>query len=189
MNIAVYCSSRPHLDKRYRDVARALGHWIGENEHALVYGGVDAGLMHVVADAVHESGSQVVGVVTRNFATMSDRLCDRLIVADSLNDRKARMYAISDLHVVLPGGVGTIDEWLSALSQMVVDKREGAGIVVVNMDRLFDHTLEQLHQLAGSPFAGDMHLRLMRVAADGDDMIAILNELSNLHKSNNDNEK
>ena len=193
MNIAVYCSSRPHLDQSYRDMASALGHWMGINGHTLIYGGVNAGLMHVVAKAAHESGSQVVGVVSRNFASMADRLCDRLIVTDNLNERKARMCLISDLHVVLPGGVGTIDEWISALSQMVVDKREGTGIVVVNADGMYDSLLLQLSQLAGSRFAGDKHMQLMQVVNSTHELLNLLDELLSLNpiqtKKNDNDEK
>ena len=134
MNIAVYCSSRPNLDQRYIDVARALGAWIGRHGHTLVYGGVDAGLMYVTAEAVKQNGGQVTGVIISKFLSRADALVDTMVTTADLNERKSRMYALSDVHVVLPGGIGTIDEWMSALSQMVIDHHKGVGILVVNMD-------------------------------------------------------
>ena len=189
MNVAVYCSSRPHLDPHHIEMARILGKWLGDNKHTMVYGGVDAGLMHVAAKAAHEHGGQLLGVVTRDFAPRTDKLVDRLITTDDLNTRKAQMYHNSDIHVVLPGGVGTIDEWISALSQMVVDNHHGVGLVIVNADGMYDNLLAQLQQLAGSKFAGDKHLQLMRVVSNADEMIATLNELSINYINNNDNEK
>lgn len=189
MNVAVYCSSRPNLDQHHIDMAQALGEWLAVNGHTMVYGGVNAGLMHVAAKAAHEHGGQLLGVVTRDFAPMADQLVDRFITTDDLNTRKAQMYLQSDIHVVLPGGIGTIDEWISALSQMVVDKREGVGMVIVNADGMYDSLLLQLQQLANSKFAGDKHLQLMRVVTDTDGLITALNELSNNYINNNENEK
>ncbi|MBO7610292.1 MAG: TIGR00730 family Rossman fold protein [Muribaculaceae bacterium] len=186
MNIAVYCSSRPHLNQDYIDMASTLGQWLGMNGHTLVYGGVNAGLMHIVAKAAHEHGGHITGVVTRNFAPMTDQLVDRLITTANLNERKAQMYLISNLHVVLPGGIGTIDEWISALSQMVVDKREGTGIVVVNADGMYDNIIAQLNDLANTRFAGDSHLKLMRVVADSEELVSALNEIISLNTINKD---
>ena len=185
MNIAVYCSSKYDLEQRYIDLARAVGHWIGDNGHTLIYGGVDAGLMHVVAKSCHDSGGEVVGVITRNFAPMADRVVDRLLTTGDLSERKSRMYLISDLHVVLPGGLGTIDEWMAALSQWVVDKREGVGIVVANYEGMYDPTLAQLRWLAGSQFAGERHLAAMAVAPDTEQLLHTLQQLTSLNPTDN----
>lgn len=178
MNIAVYCSSWPNLDQRYHDIARALGRWIGRNGHTLVYGGVDAGLMHTVAAATKEMGGNVTGVITRKFMPLADPLVDQLITTADLSERKARMYLMSDLHVVLPGGVGTLDEWLSALSQMVVDKRQDVGMIIVNLQGQYDATMEQLRGFAQGPFAGDRHLALMCEVRDESHLLQALERLT-----------
>ena len=175
MNIAVYCSSYPHLGEECEEMAQALGRWIGEHGHTLVYGGVNAGLMHIIAKACKASGGKVTGVITRNFARMADPLVDEMLTTENLNERKAKMYQISDLHVVLPGGIGTIDEWLSALSQWVVDKREGVGMIIANNNDMYHHLLQQLEYLAQSRFAGEKHLMAMEVASDTEALIRILN--------------
>lgn len=180
MNIAVYCSSKRDLEQRYIDIAQALGQWLGEHKHTLVFGGVNAGLMHVVAKACHDSGGEVVGVITDNFAHLADSVVDRLITVGDLSQRKSQMYRISDIHVVLPGGVGTIDEWMAALSQWIVDNRNGVGIVIANIDGMYDHLLRQLHQLAATPLAGEKHINSMAVANDAQAMIEKLNELTAL---------
>ena len=61
MTICVYCSSSNHIDAVYPDVARALGHALGEREHALFYGGGNVGLMGVLARALPEDGGHVTG--------------------------------------------------------------------------------------------------------------------------------
>ena len=72
MNIVVYCSSREGLSPEYVQMAEALGHWIGEHHHSLVYGGVNAGLMHTVAQATANAGGKVIGIVPESFAHRVD---------------------------------------------------------------------------------------------------------------------
>ena len=174
MNIAVFCSSKYGLGQQYIDVARALGHWIGDNGHALVYGGVDAGLMHVVAKSCHDSNGHVTGVVPQMFASLADNVVDDLVVTDDLGQRKSHIYRIADLFVVLPGGLGSIDEWISTLMQWVADEREGVGIIIANIDGVYDTVLRELRELALSPFAAPRHLDAMAVATSTEGMIAHL---------------
>ena len=122
MNIVVYCSANSDLPSEIVAIATALGRWIGERGHTLVYGGVNAGLMHATAVAAHEAGCRhIVGIVPECFEHRADPLCTELQLARDLCDRKSRLIAQGDAFVVLPGGIGTIDEWISTLSQLIVD--------------------------------------------------------------------
>ena len=152
MNIAVYCSSRQGLSSDIEATALALGKWIGQNGHTLVYGGVNAGLMHTVAQASHDAGAHVVGVVPEYFMHRLDEVVDEVIETRDLNDRKDEMYRRSDAFVVLPGGIGTIDEWIATLSQITVDG-SSRRIVVMNLDGMYDHMVEQLNVTEESPYA------------------------------------
>ena len=114
MNIVVYCSANSDLPSEIVAIATALGRWIGERGHTLVYGGVNAGLMHATAVAAHEAGCRhIVGIVPECFEHRADPLCTELQLARDLCDRKSRLIAQGDVFVVLPGGLGTIDEWIS----------------------------------------------------------------------------
>lgn len=154
MNIAVYSSSQAGLPEPYEEVARATGKWIGEHGHTLVYGGVNAGLMHTVAQATHDAGGRVTGVIPERFAHRADPVVDTVIATTDLSDRKMRMMDLADVFVVLPGGIGTIDEWISTLSQIIVngddDKR---GIVAVNIDHIFNFQLAELKAMSQSALA------------------------------------
>ena len=153
MRIVVYCSANPALPEEVVEMARALGTWIGENGHTLVYGGVNAGLMHVTAQAAAEAGCQsIVGIVPEFFKHRADQLCTELLLARDLNHRKAMLIEQGDVFVVLPGGLGTIDEWVSTLSTLVV---EGSmkPIVVANYGGMYDAMAQQLKNIATSRFA------------------------------------
>ena len=153
MKIVVYCSANPNLPQEVIDIATALGRWIGEGGHTLVYGGVNAGLMHVTAQAATDAGCKdVVGIVPEFFKHRADPLCTKLILATDLHHRKSMLIAGGDVFVVLPGGLGTIDEWVSTLSQLVVEGSD-RPVVVVNYEGMFTAQAQQLRATAQSPFA------------------------------------
>lgn len=159
MKFAVYCSSRQRLDQEYIQLAQALGQWIGTHGHTLVYGGVNAGLMHEVAQACHDAGGHVTGVNIEAFKHRTDPLVDEVIYTANLGERKACMYQLADAFIVLPGGLGTADEWMATLSQLVVDGSE-RRIIVVNRHGMYDSLLRYLDEMAHSPFARHRHLDL-----------------------------
>ncbi len=185
MNIAVYCSSRSNLDKCFIHAATALGEWIGRNGHSLVYGGSDAGTMHTLAQAAHDAGAFITGVVPQCFSHRADTLIDNLVATSDLAERKSRMIALADIFVVLPGGIGTIDEWISTLTHLVVAGDTSTRIIVANINGVFDNMIAQIASTAGSPFArgGTPVTGHCIIVESVDEMINQLNIY------NNDNEK
>jgi len=153
MNVVVYCSANPNLPQEVTDIATNLGKWIGENRHSLFFGGVNAGLMHITAQAACEAGCQnIVGIVPECFEHRVDKLCTQIKLARDLNHRKALLINEGDVFVVLPGGLGTIDEWISTLSQQVVDGTN-KPIIVVNLNNMFTPLAQQLQLTAQSQFS------------------------------------
>lgn len=176
-NVVVYCSSREKIPQEHKNCAAALGAWIGSNGHTLVYGGVHAGLMSITAQAVHDNGGRVVGVIPKMFLYRRSELNDELITTEDLNDRKSRMIETGDVYVVMPGGVGTLDEWISTLSHNL-SAGNNKKIVVVNLDGVFDWQIKQIAVTASSPFAhGDIMSRMIIVAST-EEMINRLDELT-----------
>lgn len=179
MNIAVYCSSRNDLPQEYVNLAETLGNWIGTNHHTLVYGGVNAGLMHITAQAVHDHGGKVLGVIPEFFLHRADVLNDQLVTTHDLNDRKSRMIEMADAFVVMPGGIGTIDEWISTLSQLIVNGDEKHGIIVVNHQGMYDGTIQQLADCTDSIFARDRNINRSVIVDDATQLIEQLTKLQN----------
>ena len=142
MNIAVYCSSRSDLEERYIMAATALGEWIGRNGHTLVYGGSNAGTMHTLAQAAHDAGASITGVIPQCFAKRADTLVDTLIPTTDLAERKSRMIALADLFVVLPGGIGTLDE-LSQIMALQHLHMKACSCFILNLCGFYDPILKQ----------------------------------------------
>lgn len=178
MNIVVYCSSQGGLPEKYQQLAQALGTWIGQNGHTLVYGGSNAGLMHVTAAAVHEAGGHIVGVIPEMFRHRIDPLCDEVVYTANLGDRKQYMIEHGEVFVVMPGGIGTLDEWVSTLAVMTIGNDDPRPIIVANIDNLYDATIQQLADMTHTPFARGKDLSRTLVATSTPELLRILDEVT-----------
>ena len=178
MNIVVYCSSRDGLDEKYSQLATALGTWIGHNGHTLVYGGSNAGLMHITAAAVHEADGNIVGVIPEIFRHRIDPLCNEVVYTAHLAERKQVMIERGDIFVVLPGGIGTLDEWISTLTVMCIGEDDLRPIIVADLDGLFADTVSQLEAITRTPFARGKNLARTLIAPTPDDLLSSLSTLT-----------
>ena len=117
-SVAVFCGSRPGDRADFVAAARALGRGLAQADMRLVFGGGRIGLMGAVADAALAAGGDVIGVIPE-FLTRLEVAhggLTELIVTDSMHARKQRMYELSDAFVVLPGGLGTMDEAMEVIT-------------------------------------------------------------------------
>ena len=177
MNIVVYCSSMEGLEEKYQQLATALGSWIGQQGHTLLYGGSNAGLMHVTAAAVHAAGGYIVGVIPEMFRHRIDPLCDEVVYTANLGDRKQYMIEHGDVFIILPGGIGTLDEWMSTLAVMTIGNDDPRPIIVANLDGLYDATVRQLADMTATPFARGKNLSRTLVATSTTDLLTTLNAI------------
>lgn len=117
-SVCVFCGSRTGSDPDHADQAQTLGRALAEAGIRLVYGGGQVGLMGVLADSVLAAGGQVTGVIPHflNHREVAHPGLGDLVVVDSMHARKALMVARSQAFVVLPGGLGTLDETFEILT-------------------------------------------------------------------------
>jgi len=181
MNIVVYCSSREGLDDKFQQVASMLGTWIGQHGHTLLYGGSNAGLMHITATAVHEAGGRVTGVIPEMFGHRIDPVCDEVVHTANLGDRKQYMIEHGDVFIVLPGGIGTLDEWMSTLAVMTIGNDDPRPVIVANIDGMYNATIQQLADMTRSPMARGKDLSRTLVAATTAELLDTLKILTASH--------
>lgn len=165
-NICVYCSSSSRIDDGFAPTAQTLGDGLAARRHTLIYGGGTSGLMGVVARAVQEGGSSVVGVIPdklRSIEGVARDTADELIVTDTMSERKRIMYLRSDAFVVLPGGFGTLEEFLEVLTlrQLAYHERP---VVIVNDNGFYDPLLGFFEQLYAQHFSRTPYNDLVFVA-------------------------
>lgn len=117
-HIAVYCGARDGVDPAYRDAADAMGRTLAHRGIGLVYGGGAVGLMGALADATLAAGGEVIGVIPAfmDGRETIHRGLSNLRVSRSMHDRKATMLDLADGVIALPGGIGTLDELVEAMT-------------------------------------------------------------------------
>ena len=117
-SIAVFCGSATGIDPRFVRAATQLGRDLAQRRIRLVYGGAAVGCMGALADGALSAGGEVLGVLTQGLADreIAHPQLTRLEIVGSMHERKARMAALSDAVIVLPGGYGTLDELFEALT-------------------------------------------------------------------------
>lgn len=116
--VCVYCGSSDDVHSDYLAAAYQMGVTLAERGLRLVYGGGKTGLMGRVADGALAGGGEAVGVIVKSMNTpsLAHPGLTRLDVTDTIHERKARMYELSDGYIALPGGFGTLDELFETLT-------------------------------------------------------------------------
>lgn len=140
MNITVYLGANEGNDPSIAEAARELGAWIGESGNNLVYGGSKVGLMGILAESALDAGAQVTGVEPQFFIDQAVQLdtITRLIVTDTMADRKAKMIELGDAFIAFPGGTGTLEE-ISEIMSKVSLKQLAAPCILYNLNGYYDH--------------------------------------------------
>jgi len=168
-SVCVYCSSSDAIDDAYPPVATALGRGLAEQGHALIYGGGAVGLMGVLARAAHEAGGHVTGVIP---AKLQDREgiaydADDLVVTDTMRERKRIMYARADAFVALPGGFGTLEEFMEVLTLKQLGYHD-RPLLLLNPNGFFDTLLTFFGELREGRFTRASVDDLVRVVPSAD---------------------
>ncbi|MDB2683171.1 TIGR00730 family Rossman fold protein [Alphaproteobacteria bacterium] len=146
--LTVYLGSSGYASDAYKQTAIDLGHTIAEKDYYLVYGGMDAGLMGLLAKAVLEKSGDVTGIVPQKLKD-SERILPNLsetILVEDLWDRKKRMFKMADAILALPGGFGTLDESLEVLYWGSL-KLHNKPLVLINIEGYWDKLIGYLYSM------------------------------------------
>ncbi|MBR2935850.1 MAG: TIGR00730 family Rossman fold protein [Paludibacteraceae bacterium] len=155
MKIAVYCSAKDRIPEEYLALGDALGTWIAQAGHTLVYGGATGGLMTRVSNAVKAAGGTVEGVIPQRIilAKRMANNCDILYMVANMNERKQKMKELADCFVCLPGSYGTLDEMMDVVASGTVDEHR-KPTYVLNYQNFYEGLrlqIEHMRQLAFLP--------------------------------------
>ena len=178
-SICVFCGSSGKVDEAYRQAASQLGTLVGAKGFDLVYGGGHVGLMGLVADAALASGSSVLGVIPKflqDYEIGHDGL-DELIVTDNMHDRKRLMYERSDAFVILPGGLGTLDETFEVLTWTQLGL-SAKPVVLANINGFWNPLLALVDHLVSSGFAREENRSILQVADNMEEIFQMIETVS-----------
>ncbi|QTC89172.1 LOG family protein [Brevundimonas pondensis] len=138
-SVCLFCGSSDGADPQYVQAASAFGKATAEAGWRLVYGGGGVGLMGASARAAHEAGGRVVGIMPA-FLRSRERLFDDVetVVVTSMHERKQLMYDQSDVFVVAPGGIGTLEEAIELLSWKRLDLH-AKPVIFLNLNGFWEN--------------------------------------------------
>lgn len=177
MRICVFGASSDRLDESYLLAAEAFGRLLGEGGHTMVFGGGQTGLMGVCARGAAAAGGETVGVAPRFFAGsgMMDKECSRFVWTDTMAARKTRMEEEAEGFLVLPGGIGTMEEFFEVLTQRQLGLH-GKPIVLLNTNGFFDGLAALLRGMSEKGFAGQGVPALARLCDSPEEALRALTE-------------
>jgi len=163
--ICVFCASSSAVDQVYKDAAFDLGRRIGKAGIDLIYGGASIGLMGCVARGQHQEGGKVIGVLPKFFKVKDIEYsqADELIVVEDMRQRKDVMDKRADAFIVLPGGVGTLEEAMEILS-MVQLGLTNKPLVFINTENFYGGLIEHMKKMVELKFAKEETLNMFAVA-------------------------
>jgi uncharacterized protein (TIGR00730 family) len=172
--VAVYCGSAPGSDPAFRAEATALGAAIAKAGLGLVYGGSCRGLMGILANAALAAGGEVIGVLpdVLNGRELAHNGLTSLELVPTMHERKARIHELADVILALPGGYGTLDELLEAVTWAQIGIHV-KPCILVNTANYWNGLLTFLDTAVSCGFIEPRNRQLLRVAPNAADALAM----------------
>src|SRR5215470_20105530 len=177
MKICVFCGSSVGARPAYASAAKELGELMAKRGIGLVFGGGCIGLMGTIADAVLNNGGEAIGVIPDGLMQreIGHRGVTQLHVVETMHQRKALMADLSDAFIALPGGYGTLEELLEAItwSQLGIQQKP-CGLL--NVEKYWDGLLAALDHAVDEQFVRPENAQLVLVAQNPQSLLERLQE-------------
>ena len=174
-SICVFCGSRYGVDPRFQAAATRFGELVGGAGLRLIYGGGHVGLMGALADAAVTAGAEVVGFIPTGLLAreVGHRAITELIVTSTMYQRKQEMIDRADAFVILPGGLGTLDELLEVITLRQL-RYHDKPVVLVNLGGYWDPLLALVDRVIESEFAAPSARALYEVVGTVDEVLPLV---------------
>lgn len=177
INICVFGASSRNIEASYLDAAYHLGKLMAQRGWTCLNGAGSEGLMRAVSDGVLDAGGEAVGVIPQFMIDNGwhyDRLT-RIIATATMHERKHTLAQMSQAVIALPGGCGTMEELLEAITWRQLNLAI-KPIVILNTLGYYDHLEAMLNHSIEQGFMKASHHRLWRMASSPAEAIAILEQ-------------
>jgi len=154
--VTVFCGSKPGNDPNYMKAAQELGAQLASNSITLIYGGGNKGMMGALANACLNKGGRVIGIIPKlllEWEAQHNGLSE-LIVTESMHARKLLLFDKCDAAIILPGGMGTMDELFEMLTWNnlgIHDKK----VYILNINGYYDALIQLLENMDQQGFMYD----------------------------------
>lgn len=174
-SIAVFCGSSSGVNPIYEQKAKDLGSYLGSHKFHLVYGGGNIGLMGTIANAALAAGGEVTGVLPHflNKKEVGHVALSKLILVESMHERKQKIEQLSDAFIAMPGGFGTLEE----VSEMLTWAQLGLHqkpIGLYNINGFYDTLLKQMDTMVEEGFLKPQNRAMVLTDTNPDALIKAL---------------
>lgn len=177
--ICVFTGSRKGRNLTYRQAAEKLGTLLAQRNIGVVFGGGHVGLMGVLADSALAAGGEVIGVIPKGMVDLelAHPELSELQVVETMHDRKAAMEKLSDGFIVLPGGIGTLEEMIEVVSWIylgIIQKPLG----LINQEGYYDPLLALFRHSVVEGFMSEFYDRLFVVGESPEEVLDMMTGFS-----------
>tara|TARA_B100001248_G_scaffold257039_1_gene238933 strand:- start:496 stop:1077 length:582 start_codon:yes stop_codon:yes gene_type:complete len=177
--VAIYCGSNDGRVESYKQFATKLGKVLAKRKINLVYGGTNKGLMGILANSAIEKGAHVTGVITERLKA-KNQVHPNLSMIETyptMQSRKARMIELADACIMMPGGIGTLEEFMEVwtLNQLGETSKP---LGVLNIDNYFGNLIAFIEHMIAERFLPSAHRNGIVVNPDPEELISLLVKFS-----------
>jgi uncharacterized protein (TIGR00730 family) len=174
-SMAVFCGSKTGNDPLFTEHARQLGYLLADKNITLIYGGGRKGLMGIIANAVLEKKGKVTGIIAQLLMESEQQHTGvtELIIAHDMHSRKKMLYEKCDAAVIMPGGIGTLDEFFELLTwnQLSIHNKK---VFLLNSNGFYDSLLAHINKMRVEGFLYEATEKRILTLSSVEELKAIL---------------
>ena len=175
--ICIFGGSKTGKNKNIEDSAKIIGKIIAENNFDLVFGAGETGIMGAAASSAIKNGAKTTGIIP-DFLIKHDLIDTKhsndfnseLIITNDMHERKRKMYNESNAFLILPGGIGTLDECFEVLTWCQLKQIKNKKIGIINFEGYWNPLLNLINHLINEEFMGEYNLNFFQVIENSDEL-------------------
>ena len=174
-NISIFCGAHEGKNPKYAQSAKIISEAIAKKGINVVFGGGNVGLMKIISDTALDNGVEVLGISLKSLHALelANPRLNEIVVTDTLLDRKDEFMSRSDAFIVLPGGVGSLDELaeIMASNQLgIINKPVG----ILNTEGYYDHLLKWFDNAVEEGFISSANLKELLVSDNPEELVELV---------------
>ncbi len=174
-NISIFCGAHEGKNPEYAKAAKSIAELIAKKGINVVFGGGNVGLMKIISDTALDNGVEVLGISLESLHALelANPRLDEIVVSKTLLDRKDEFMSRSDAFIVLPGGVGSLDELaeIMASNQLgIINKPVG----ILNTDGYYDYLIKWFNKAVDEGFISSENLKELLISDYPDELVEMV---------------
>lgn len=174
MRICIFGAASDEISKEYVQAVEELGESLAKRGHGLVFGAGGSGLMGAAARGFKKGNGNIIGVIPDFFKEFNIELiydkCDELVYTETMRERKAKMEEEADAFIIVPGGIGTFEEFYEVLTLKQLGRHD-KPIALYNINDYYESTKIMLEYSVNEGFVNENCKYLYGYFSNADEMI------------------